>query len=184
MNDVTLPTYLDTLNEDFSFIQKVFKGKLLTKIGKEVKDSVKGKTINASKLQKALKPIPIIAQDNINKFLVKYIPNYDHNLKVAKSFFNKKHPDKTETNDRVAAAAALIASSNDKKSIQDTTRDLNRSYSRAGGTGGGAFIVFILGAFVLGGAFQTEIYITAEMRAMAFALGALLMVASFKSLSK
>jgi len=174
--------YLDHLNEDFSFIQKAFKGKLLAKIGKEVKDSVKGKSLNMSKLQKALKPIPMVSQDKINNFLVKYIPNYDHNLRVAKSFFDKKHPDKTETNERVASVAALIASANDKKSIQDTTRDLNRSYSRAGGTGGGAFIVFILGAFLMAGAFQAE-FLTGGMRAMAFALGALLMVASFRSLT-
>jgi len=173
--------YLDSLNEDFSFVQKVFKGTTLKKIGQSVRNSIKGKSVNMSKLDRALKPIPVLSQDKINNFLVKYIPNYDHNLRVAKSFFNKKHPDRSEENERVAAIAAMITSTNNKKTIQDTARDLNRSYSR-GGTGGGAFVLFVIGIFVISGAFTLE-FVTGEMKLLAIALGALLMIASVKSLT-
>jgi len=181
MNTV-VPAYLNYLNEDFSFIKKAFKGNVLAKIGKKVKDSVSGKKVNLAKLDAALKPIPAISQDKINNFLAKYMPNYNHNFAIAKGYFNKRHPDKTETNEKVAAVAALISSGSDKKSINDTIRDLDRSYSRHGGTGGGAFVAFVIGAFMIAGAWQMD-YVPGEFRALAYALGALIMVASVRSLT-
>jgi len=177
----TVDSYLENLNEDFSFVNKVFKAKLLSKISKEVKSSVKGNVVNMSKLNAALKPIPVLAQDKINNFLMKYVPNYDHNFQIAKKFFDKNHPDKLEKNEKVASMAALITVADNKKTIQGTTRDLNRSYSR-GGTGGGAFIIFVLGLFGIIGAFSID-YLTPGMKALALVLGGLLILASIKSLS-
>jgi len=176
---VLLHNYIEHLEEDFSFTNKVFKGNILKKITSDVKDSVQGKSVNKASLNAALKNIPVIGEDRIKNFLAKYIPNFEHNQILAKNYFNKKYPSKT-TNDTIATATAIINASNDKKTIQNSIKDVDRVYSR-GGSGGGAFVLMLIGIFVTMGAFSFE-DIEFKTKAMAIALGALLMIASIKSL--
>jgi len=174
--------YLNHLNEDFTFVSKAFKGNVLKKITNGVKSSVSGKTLNVPKFIKALKPIPVIEQAKIDNFLAKYLPNYMHNKMVAKKHFDKKYPDRKETNDAVAATSSMIAAVDDKKSIQDGIKQIDRAYSYAGTSGGGgAFIIMMIGIGVSTAAYYLENQ-EFKHRAMAFALGILLILAAFKSL--
>ncbi len=56
----TIDSYLNQINEDFSFVNKIFKGNIIAKVVKNVTNSVKGKPVNKAALDKALKPIPVI----------------------------------------------------------------------------------------------------------------------------
>lgn len=178
-NMTAIKGYLDYLNEDFSFTSKVFKSNVLKKISDDVKNSIQGNKVDKSSLDKSLKQIPVIAEDRIKNFLAKYIPNFEHNQMLARNYFDKKYPSKT-TNDTIATATAIINASNDKKTIQNSIKDVDRVYSR-GGNGGGAFVLMLIGIFVTMGAFSFE-EIEFKTKAMAIALGALLMIASIKSL--
>lgn len=173
-------SYLNHLNEDFSFVNKVFKANILSKIGNEVKDSVQGNRINVPKLQQALKPIPSVSQDKIKTFLSKYLPNFNHNQMIAKKYFDNKYPEKPN-NDTASTISAMLVAADDSKTIQNSIKDVNRVYSR-GGSGGGAFVLMIIGIFVTVGAFSIE-GLEFKIKALAIALGALLILSSFKSLA-
>jgi len=173
--------YLEKLNEDFSFTKKVFKANVISKIVKDVKQSVKGKTVNKSALDKALKPIPKLSLERIDKLLGKFLPNFNHNKMLALKHFNKKYPTK-KTNDGIASATAMIASGNDKYSVQDSIKQADRVYAYGGGgSGGGAFVLMLIGMFVATGAFSFE-SIDFKQKALMVALGALLIIVAFRSL--
>jgi hypothetical protein len=174
--------YLNHLNEDFTFVNKVFKLNLLKKTLNTVKSSVTGKTVNKSAYLNALKPIPSMSQDKIDTFLSKYLPNYIHNKMVANKYFNKKYPAKQETNDAVASVTGMIASIDDKKSVQDSIKQTDRAYSYAGTSGGGgSFVLMMMGIGVSSAAYYLENQ-EFKHRALAFALGVLLILSSIKSL--
>jgi len=175
-----LNNYLNILNEDFSFISKAFKSTTIKNISNKVKSSIVGNRVNKSMLNTALIPIPSIKQDKINNFLAKYLPNFDNNYSVAKYFFDNKHPTK-KFNDTVSSVSAIIISVDNKKSINDSIKSVDKLYSMHGGSGGGAFLLMIIGLFITIGIFSFE-GIEPTQKAAAIAVGALLILASVKSL--
>ena len=88
----TLDTYVEHLNEDFTFAKKVFKANVLKSIATKMQKSVKGQNINIPALKAALKPIPSMTQEKINVFMDKYVPNYKANYNTSKRHFDKKYP--------------------------------------------------------------------------------------------
>lgn len=176
-----LDNYLNYLNEDFSITNKIFNRDIVAKIVNRVKSSVKGKNVNKAVLDKALKPIPILSSEKINKALDKYLPTFKHNKKIALKHFDKKYPGKP-TNDTIATATGMIASANNKYSIQDSIKHADKVYSTGYGSGGGgSFILMLLGMFLMAGAFSFE-GVEFKTEALIFAVGALLIIASVKSL--
>lgn len=168
--------YLNHLNEDFSFVNKVFKGNVIAKAAKGVKDSVKGNSVNQAALDKALKPIPAIEPAKIDIFLGKYLPNFKHNKMVALKHFNKKHPAKKH-NDTMATVSGMIASADDKNSVQDSIKMTDKVYSY----NNGSFVLMLIRLFASVDAFSLD-QSDFKQRAMVFALGALLIIKSFRSL--
>lgn len=171
--------YLKNLNEDFSFNPKKLKANIVKKISQNVKSSINGNRVNKPMLMRALKPIPSLSSEKIDNFADKYLPNYKQNKQIALNYFNKKYPGK-ENNDIIAKTAGMIASGKDDKSIQMSIKDVDRVYSR-GGQGGGAFVLMVMGLFAAAGAWSFD-ELDIKMRGLAFALGGLLILASFKSL--
>jgi len=178
----TTNNYLNQLNEDFSFINKIFKGNLIAKVAKGVTNSIKGKTVNKAVLDKALKPIPAIAPKKIETFLEKHLPNFKHNKIIALKYFNKKYPTKQQTNDPLASATSIITAANDKYSIQDSIKRADKVYSYGGGGGGGAFVLILIGMFVAAGVFSIDVF-TFKDKALGVILGALLIIVAFRSLT-
>jgi len=142
----TVDDYLVYLDEDFNFVNKVFKANLLKNITKKVKRSVKGNKVNVPALKTALKPIPVLTQDKINKFLDKYAPNYTPNYNVAKKHFDKKFPDRKD-NDILAGFTAAATSIDKKRTLQDNLKKVDRLYRSSLGTSpaGGLLILLIVG---------------------------------------
>ena len=68
--------YLQYLDEDFDFENKVFKANLINGIFKKLKKNINGSEVNIDGVKAALKPLPVMTQDKINLFMDKYIPNY------------------------------------------------------------------------------------------------------------
>lgn len=174
-------TYLTKLNEDFSFNPKKIKASIVKKVSQGVQNSISGNRVNKPMLLKALKPIPVVRPEKIDSFLDKYLPNYRQNKHIASNYFTKKYPD-NQNNDIVATTAGMIASAKDDKSIQMSIKDVDRVYSR-GGQGGGAFVLMVMGLFAAAGAWTFDEF-DLKARGLAFALGALLILSSFKSLTR
>jgi len=170
----TTNNYLNQLNEDFSFVNKIFKGNLIAKVVKGVTNSIKGKTVNKAVLDKALKPIPVIAPEKIEKFLEKHLPNFKHNKTIALKYFNKKYPTKQQTNDPLASAASIVTASNDKYSIQYSIKHADKIYSY----GSKALVLIFITIFITAGVFSQNVFI--ENKALGVILGALLIIVSFR----
>jgi len=178
----TLDTYMDHLNEDFSFVNKVFKANVLKKIADKMKKSVKGNNVNVPALTAALKPIPAMGQDKINKFLDKYIPNYMGNYNTAKRHFNKKYP-ANQNNDAMAGVVAASTGIDKKRTLQDNIKNADRVYSRAVLTGiPGGFIVMLLGMGILMGAVNMpELFETGGGQLLAAVVGIMMMISGLLS---
>lgn len=138
--------YLEYLDEDFNLVNKVFKANILKSIMTKIKKNVKGKQFNLPGIKAALKPIPVISQDKINKFLDKYVPNYKQNYTTAKRHFDKKYPTEENT-DVLAGITAAITPLDTKKTLQDQIKRTQRVYTSNLGTSsaGGGLVIFLTG---------------------------------------
>ncbi len=75
----------------------------------------------------------------------------------------------------------MIASANDKYSIQDTIKHADKVYSYGDSSGGGAFVLILVGMFITAGVFSIE-GLEFKHKALGVALGALSIIAAFRSL--
>ncbi|MHA1872726.1 MAG: hypothetical protein ACTSVB_01320 [Candidatus Heimdallarchaeaceae archaeon] len=176
--------YLDYLEEDFTFVNKVFKAPLLKSITQKVKKTVKDNEVNIPALKAALKPIPVIKQEKINIFLDKYIPNYTAKYNSTKKYFDKKYP--TAKNTDVISGMTVIASSlDDKKTLKDQVKRTERLYSSSLGTSGAgvAFVRLLVGMALTMTVFSTpEIFGGAGKLILAGTVGVLLMLSAVMSI--
>ena len=175
-------SYLNHLNEDFDFMQKVFKAKQLQKIVDGIKKNVRGNKVNIKAIKSALKPIPVMTQDKINKFLSKYIPNYSQNYKTSERYFKNKYPS-DENMDTLSGVTALVASMDTNTTLQQQLKRSDKLYSSAMGSsgGGGAFVLFVTGLGILMTVFSLD-FLQPGTVLLAAILGGLLMLASVMSL--
>ena len=176
--------YLDYLEEDFTFVNKVFKAKLLKGIAKKIKGSVRGNKINISALKSALKPIPVITQDNINRFLDKYVPNYTTNYNITKKYFDKKYPTEKNT-DTMSGVTVLIAAVDKKRTLKDQIKRTERLYSSSLGTSGagGSFVIFLIGLALTMTIFSVpELFDGGNKMILAAGIGIFLMISAVLSL--
>jgi len=124
-----LDSYLNYLDETFGFKIKAFKIDRLKKMTDDLKKNVKGKSVNMSTVKRLMRPIPVLSQEKINKFLAKYIPNYMANYNTANKHFKRKYPTGKKI-DTISGATALMASMDNNVSIQDQIRKSDKIYSK------------------------------------------------------
>ena len=178
----TLDTYVDHLNEDFTFVKKVFKANLLKRIAIKMQKSVKGNNVNIPALKAALKPIPSMTQDKINVFMDKYVPNYKANYNTSKRHFDKKYPE-NQNNDAMAGVTAAATGINQKRTLQDNIKHADRVYSKAVLTGiPSGFIVMLLGlAVVMTTVNIPEMFETGGGQLLAVVVGIMMMISGLLS---
>jgi len=178
-----LESYLEDLNEDFGFQMKAFKAKVLQKMSIGIKKNVKGSKVNVPAIKLILKPIPVMTQDRINKFLSKYVPNYKENYNTAERHFKNKYP--TGKNiDTLAGATAIMASMDKDSNLQQQIKRSDRVYSSTIGSsgGGGAFVMFVVGLGIVMAIFSID-FLVAGTVWLAALLGIFLMLVSVLSLA-
>lgn len=174
--------YLEYLQEDFGFEMKVFKAKMLQKIATGIKRNVRGNKVNVDAIKKLLKPLPVMNQEKINKFLSKYVPNYKENYNTSERYFKNKYP--TEQNvATLAGATALMASMDKDSSLQQQIKRSDRVYSSNMGSGGGAFVMFVVGLAIMMSVFSID-FLVAGTVWLAVLLGVLLMLLSVLNLAQ
>ena len=172
--------YLNYLEEDFTFVNKVFKAPLLKSITQKIKKSAKGNRINIPALKAALKPIPVITQEKINLFLDRYIPNYKINYNTTKKYFDKKYPTAKNT-DAMSGITVIASALDNKKTLKDQIKRTERLYKSSLGTSGagGAFIRFLIGMALTMTVFSApDIFGGAGKLILAGTVGVLLMLSA------
>jgi len=170
--------YFEYLDEDFDFVNKVFKASLIKNILQKIKTSVKGNQVNIPAIKAALKPIPSMSQDKINKFLDKYVPNYTPNYNTAKKYFDVKFPT-GKNNDVLAGFTAASTAIDKKRTLKDNIKKIDRIYrSDLGSSPAGAgFVILLAGITVAMTAFSVpELFDSIVTQGLAVLVGILLML--------
>lgn len=174
--------YLEYLDEDFDFVNKVFKANVVKRIFKKIKSNIKGKNINMDGVKTALKPIPVLTQEKINIFMDKYVPNYKQNYAIAKKHFDRKFP--TKDTDALAGMTAAITPLDKKKTLQDQIKRTDRILSSNLGTSsaGGGLVIFFTGITVAMVSWNLpELFDSLTKQVLAVAVGILLMLAGIRA---